>query len=91
MPAIMIRWAVLLTKFVIIPPSQLTATGFGERHRDSDSYSNEATNAVDHVLKVALFNGELTETLGKLNDEQTELMMQWEELENRKAQLEGEE
>ena len=33
---------------------------------------------------------ELTETLGKLNDEQTELMMQWEELENRKAQLEGE-
>ena len=34
---------------------------------------------------------ELTETLGKLNDEQTELMMQWEELENRKAQLEGEE
>ena len=34
---------------------------------------------------------ELTETLGKLNDEQTELMMQWEALENRKAQLEGEE
>ncbi len=34
---------------------------------------------------------ELTETLGKLNDEQTKLMMQWEELENRKAQLEGEE
>ena len=34
---------------------------------------------------------ELTETLGKLNDEQTELMMQWEELENRKAQLEGKE
>ena len=34
---------------------------------------------------------ELTETLGKLNDEQTELMMQWEELENRKAQLEEEE
>ncbi len=34
---------------------------------------------------------ELTETLGKLNDEQTELMTQWEELENRKAQLEGEE
>ena len=33
---------------------------------------------------------ELTETLGKLNDEQTELMMQWEELENRKAQLDGE-
>ena len=28
--------------------------------------------------------------LGKLNDEQTELMMQWEELENRKAQLDGE-
>ena len=34
---------------------------------------------------------ELTETLGKLNGEQTELMLQWEELENRKAQLEGEE
>ena len=34
---------------------------------------------------------ELTETLGKLNGEQAELMMQWEELENRKAQLEGEE
>ena len=33
---------------------------------------------------------ELTGTLGKLNDEQTELMMQWEELENRKAQLDGE-
>lgn len=33
---------------------------------------------------------ELTETLGKLNGEQTELMLQWEELENRKAQLEGE-
>ena len=33
---------------------------------------------------------DLTETLGKLNDEQTELMMQWEELENRKAQLDGE-
>lgn len=34
---------------------------------------------------------ELTETLGRLNGEQTELMLQWEELENRKAQLEGEE
>ena len=34
---------------------------------------------------------DLTETLGKLNDEQTELMMQREELENRKAQLEEEE
>ena len=65
----------------------------GERINEGDARianTNAEMSTPDRAADYARFM-ELTETLGKLNGEQTELMLQWEELENRKAQLEGEE